>query len=75
MYKNTGAVSTGGLDGALVTEMAYVPLNAETLDLLTTTSDLDMRIVGKNTKYDMRFSADSGQVTAFAEAAKGLLAE
>ena len=69
--ENTGAVSIGGLDGAMVQEMSYVPLTEEALDLISNSPDLDLRIVGKNKNYDLHFGADADQLSAFAEAAKG----
>lgn len=64
VYKNDGAVLSGSVDSATVTEFAYVPLTEEILSVLGE-GGISLRVNGKNKDYDLNYTADEEKVATF----------
>ena len=67
------AVGTGEIDGVLLKESAYIPLTAEAIELLKTGSVHDIRLLGRNTKYDIEIETETEQLESFMDACDTLI--
>ena len=70
-----GGSSTGELDGITLTENGYVPLNLDAMELLAKGGVKTIRLLGKNTTYDVDVTYDAAGMEAFMEACKTTVAE
>ena len=62
-----GAVATGSLQGVTLTESAYVPLTAKAAEFIKENKKISMRVIGKNTSYDLAMK-NRKEVVKFLEA-------
>ena len=67
-----GGVSSGEIKGIYLKENGYVPLTKEAMELLAGGSVKSVRVVGRNTEYDVDVEYDSEQMAAFMEACETL---
>ena len=72
LENGTGA---GEIDGVLLKESAYVPLTMDALELLKTGSVESIRLVGRNTSYDIDVELDADEIESVLDACETLIEE
>ena len=70
-----GGKSSGRITGTILEESGYVPLNTEALELLASGSVHTVRLLGKNTSYDMEVNYDVEKMAACMEDCQALVEE
>ncbi len=71
--KVNGGTSSGQIDGITLYETGYVPLNQEAVQLLKEGGVQTIRVLGKNTEYELPVEYDKEKMESFMEACEGLL--
>ena len=70
-----GGKSSGKITGTTLEESGYIPLNQEALELLASGSVHTVRLLGKNTSYDMEVTYDVEKMAACMEDCRSLVEE
>ena len=73
--KLEGGTGAGEVDGVLLKESAYVPLAMDALELLKTGSVESIRLVGRNTSYDIDVDLDADEIESILDACETLFEE